>query len=103
MNTNVNSVTIEDESSYINSDVELSLEILRFLCHEMGFLRQVQTEFSKSVVNVSKKRNVSLNLNGSEKGKAVDVDGDVKEVPGERIKFGPEAGKGFLIFLVMFR
>lgn len=36
-----------------------------------------------------------MNLNGSEKEKAVDVDGDVKEVPGKGIKFSPEAGKAF--------
>ncbi|CAG8806214.1 25959_t:CDS:2, partial [Gigaspora rosea] len=41
------------------------------------------------------KRNGSLNSNGSEKGKAVDVDSDVKKVPREGIKFGPEAGKAF--------
>ncbi|CAG8813001.1 45462_t:CDS:2, partial [Gigaspora margarita] len=114
------SVTIEDESSSTNSDVELSrkndaelaqkigqtnfeanfgrmsVEILRFLCHEMGVSDTgSKQELVSRLVNVSKKKNVSLNSDGSEKGKAVDIDSDVKEVPGEGYKFSPETGRAF--------
>ncbi|CAG8809134.1 23325_t:CDS:1, partial [Gigaspora rosea] len=84
MNTNAKAVTMEDESSSTNSDVELSrkndaeanfgrmsVEILRFLCHEMGVSETgSKQDLVSQLVNVSKKRNGSLNSNGSEKGKA---------------------------------
>ncbi|CAG8653209.1 10955_t:CDS:2, partial [Gigaspora rosea] len=91
------SVTVEDESSTINSDIEftlkndteasqksgqanfkanfghMSVEMLKFLCHEMG---------------VSEADNLG-------KGKAVDVDSKWREVPAQDSKSEFEFGKAF--------
>ncbi|CAG8742605.1 30622_t:CDS:2, partial [Racocetra persica] len=100
-----------DESSFTNSDIELiykndiemvqksgqtnfeanfshmSVEILKFLCHEMGVSETgSKQDLVSCLVNESRKRYVLSNSDISVKEKVVDIDSDMKEVPGEGSK-----------------
>lgn len=109
----VKSVTIEDESSSpVNSDVEtinknnqssfdtnfgrLSIEILKFLCHKLG-ISDVGTkqDLVNRLGNEAKKRNGLSGLENSGKGKAVESDGDPKLSFDNQFKANVDAGQAF--------
>ncbi|CAG8618282.1 42584_t:CDS:2 [Gigaspora margarita] len=120
MNTSNRSVTIEDESSTINSDIDVSIkndveasqkgaqtnfeanfgrrsvEMLKFLCHEMGVSEAgSKQDLVSRLVDESRKRNVSVGSDNIGKGKAVDVDSESREVPEQDSKSGFDSGKAF--------
>ncbi|CAG8826493.1 576_t:CDS:2, partial [Gigaspora rosea] len=84
------SVTIEDECLSTNSDVELYHK--NDAEPAKNWPNLFKANFGRISVEIL---NGSLNSNGSEKGKAVNVDSDIKKMLREGIKFGPEAEKAF--------
>ncbi|CAG8634843.1 17310_t:CDS:2, partial [Cetraspora pellucida] len=120
MNISKNSVTIKDESSSTNSDIDLtqkndvdmtqraaqtnfeanfsriSVEMLKFLCYEIGVsVAGLKQNLVGRLVNKSKKRFGLPGLDNSKKGKMVDIDKGVKEVYKEGSKSDFESGKAF--------
>ncbi|RIB19817.1 hypothetical protein C2G38_2035761 [Gigaspora rosea] len=109
----VKSVTIEDEPmSPVNSDVEsivknnqssfdtnfgrLSMETLKFLCHELG-ASEVGTkqDLVNRLVSEAKKRNGLSGLENSGKRKVVDSDSDPKWSFDNRCKANANASQAF--------
>ncbi|CAG8578289.1 7421_t:CDS:2, partial [Racocetra fulgida] len=116
--------TVEDESLFTNSYIELtykndveaaqrsvqtnfeanfsriSVEMLKFFCYKMGlFEASSKQDLVNHLVIEYKKRDVLVGSDNAVKGKSVDVDDDIKELSGEDSKFSYEIGKAFQISL----